>query len=153
MSDNFRSEKYSFTITLVSSAAMNFFNDISLASFKNLLSGNNDLQGEWRVALAEITFSTHINNVTDTKLVYYKKDKVKASLKVAKDKISRPYDGEKTEITKGDYDKIEKIFNEISRKIDLDNISYSIDPITKRISMWMHYWEGITFETPQIPSF
>ena len=151
MSDNFISEKNSFTITLVSSASMNIFNDNSLASFKNLLSENIDLQGEWRVALTEKTFPTHINNVTDTKLVNYKKDKVKASLKVAK-KISRPYDGEKGEITKGVYDESEKIFNEINRKIDLDNISYSIDPITKHLSMWMHYWEGITFESPQIPS-
>ena len=116
---------------------MNIFNDNSLASFKNLLSKNIDLQGEWRVALTEITFPTHINNVTDTKLVYYKKDKVKTSLKVAKEKISRP---------------IEKIFNEINRKIDPDNISYSIDPITKHLSLWMHYWEGFTFESPQIPS-
>ena len=61
---------------------MNFFNDNSLASFKNLLSENIDLQGEWRVALTEITFPTHFNNVTDTKLVYYKKDKGKASFKV-----------------------------------------------------------------------
>ena len=73
MSDNFISEKNSFTITLVSSASINIFNDNSLASFKNLLSENIDLQGEWRVALTEITFPTHINNVTDTKLVYYKK--------------------------------------------------------------------------------
>ena len=87
MSDIFRSEKDSFTITLVSSASMNTFNDNSLASFKNLLSGNIDLQDEWRVALTEITFPTHINNVTDTKLVFYKKDKVKASLKVAKKNI------------------------------------------------------------------
>ena len=64
---------------------MNFFNDNSLASFKKLLSENIDLQGEWRVPLTEITFPVYINNVTDTKLVYYKKDKVKASLKVAKE--------------------------------------------------------------------
>ena len=72
--------------------------------------------------------------------MYYKKVKVKASLKVAKEKISRRYDGEKTEITKGDYDEI------------VHNISYSIDPINKHLSMLMHYWEGITFESPQIPS-
>ena len=129
MSDNFRSEKHSFTITLMSSASMNISNDNSLASFKNLLSKSIDLQGEWRIALTEKTFTTHINNVTDTKLVYYKKVKVKASPKVAKEKISRRYDGEKTETTKGDYDEIEKTFNEINRKIDLDIISYSIDPI------------------------
>ena len=86
MSDNIRSKKDSFTITLVSSASMNIFNNNSLASFKNILSENIDLQGEWRVALTEITFPTHINNVTDTKLVYYKKDKVKASFKMAKSK-------------------------------------------------------------------
>ena len=86
MSDNFRSEKDSFTITLVSSASMNIFNDNSLASFENLHSENIDLLGEWKVALTEITFPTHINNVTDTTLKYYKKDKIKASLKVAKEK-------------------------------------------------------------------
>ena len=73
MSDNFISEKDTFTITLISSALMNNFNHNSLASFKNLLSENIDLQGEWIVALTEITLPTHINNVTDTKLVYYKK--------------------------------------------------------------------------------
>ena len=72
--------------------------------------------------------------------------------KVAKDKISRPYDGEKTEITKGEFDEIEKLFNEINRKVDLDFFSYSIDPITKNFSIWMHYWEDIAFESPQIPS-
>ena len=153
MSSNFGGDKESFSITLVSSALMNIFIDISLASFKNLLSENIDLQGEWRVALSEITFPTHFNNVTDTKIVYYKKDKVKASLKVANGKISRPYDGEKTKITKGEYGEIDKLFNEINRKVDLDNFSYSIDPFTKHLSIWMQYWEGITFESPQIPSF
>ena len=152
MSSNFGGDKDSFSITLVSSASMNIFIDNSLASFKNLLSEDIDLQGEWSVALSEITFPTHFNNVIDTKIVYYKKDKVRASLKVAKNKISRPYDGEKIEITKGEYGEIEKLFNEINRKVDLDNFTYSIDPITKHLSIWMPYWEGITFESPQMPS-
>ena len=84
--------------------------------------------------------------------MYYKKDKVKASLKVAKHKISRPYDGEKIELTKDENDKTEKLFIEINRKIDLDNISYNIDPITKHVSRWIHFCEGIVFESPQIPS-
>ena len=102
--------------------------------------------------MSEITFPTHFNNVTDTKIVYYKKDKVKASLKVAKDKISRPYDGEKIEITKGEYGEIEKLFNEINRKVALDNFTYSVPPFTKHLSIRMHYWEGITFKSPQISS-
>ena len=60
---------------------MNIFIDNSLVSFKNLLSEDVDLQGEWRVALSEITFPTHFNNVRDTKIVHYKKDKVKQILK------------------------------------------------------------------------
>ena len=34
----------------------------------------------------------------------------------------------KNEIAKGEYDEIEKIFNEINRKVDLANFKYSIDP-------------------------
>ena len=49
---------------------MIFFIDNSLASFKNLLSEDIDLQGEWRVASTEIMFPTHFNNVTDTKIMY-----------------------------------------------------------------------------------
>ena len=87
MSRNFGKDKDSFSITLVSSISMIIFMDISLASFKSLLSEDIDLQGEWRVALTETTFPTYFNNVTDTKIVYYKKDKVKASFKVTKLKI------------------------------------------------------------------
>ena len=65
----------SFTITLVSSAARNVFKDNTLANFKNLLSQEINLQGEWRVVVTEITFLTQINNVTDN-IVYYKQDRV-----------------------------------------------------------------------------
>ena len=88
MSSNFGGDKDSFSITLVSSASMNVFIDTSLASFKNLLSEDIYLQGEWRIALSEITFPTHFYNVTDTKIVYYKKDKIKAVLKWQKIKYS-----------------------------------------------------------------
>ena len=142
MSSNFGGDKDSFTITLVSSAPMKIFIDNLLTSFKNLLSEDIDLQGEWRVALTEITFPTNFNNVTDTKTVNYKNDKVKASLKVSKDKTFRPYIGETGEITKDRTDEVEKFFNEINRKIDLDNLSFSIDPITKHLSILMHYWSA-----------
>ena len=77
----------SFTVTLVSSASMNIFSENSLANFKNLLNEEINLQGKWKVALTEITFPTHVNNVTDTKLIYYKKDKVRASQKLIKIKF------------------------------------------------------------------
>ena len=111
----------SFTITLVSSASRNVFKDNTQALFKNLLSEEINLQGEWRVAVTEITFPTQINNVTDNNNVYYKKDnnivfyKVIASLKVEKDKISRPYLGETAKLTKGEDTSIEQILDEIRR--------------------------------------
>ena len=85
MSSNIGGDKDSFSNTLVSSASMNIFIDNSLVSLKDLLSEDINLQGDGRVAITEIKFSTPFNNVTNTKIVYYKKEKVEASLKVAKD--------------------------------------------------------------------
>ena len=31
-------------------------------------------------------------------------------------------------------------------------MDYVIDPITKHLSLWLHYWENITFSSPQTPS-
>ena len=90
-----------------------------------------------------------MNNLTDTKIVNYKKDKNKASLKVSKDDIFRPFNGETVEITMSGYDEAEKCFN----IIDLVNLSFNSHAITKHLSIWMQYWECITFEIPQIPSF
>ena len=110
---------------------MNIFIDNPLASF--------------RVALTEITFHTHFNKVSDTKTAYYKKDKVEASLKISLDKVSRPYDGETGEITKGEYDEVENLFNEINRKSDLDNLSLSIDPITKLFQLGCVFEQALPF--------
>ena len=72
----------SFTIIFVSSISMKIFIDNSQANFRNLLSEDNDLQGEWIVALTKIMFLNQINNVTDTKIGYLKKERYKASLKM-----------------------------------------------------------------------
>ena len=142
----------SFTITLDSSASMNVFKDNTLANFKNLLSAEINLQGEWRVAVTEITFPNQINKVTDNNIVYYKKDRVIARKKVEKDTISRPHLGETVKITKGEYTSIKQILDEIRRKTELEKLDYVIDPITKHLSLWLHYWEDITFSSLQIPS-
>ena len=124
----------------------------TLANFKNLPSEKINLQGEWRVAVTEITFPTQINNVTDNNIGYYKNDRVLASIKIEKDKISRPYLGETTNLTKGEYKSIEQILDEIRRKTELEKLDYVTDPITKHLSLWLQYWEVITFSIPQTPS-
>ena len=55
--------------------------------------------------------------------------------KTSKDKISRSYRKETGETTKGEYDEVEKSFNEIDKKIDLDILSSIFDPITKCVSI------------------
>ena len=110
------------------------------------------MQGEWRVAVTVITFPTQISNVTDNNIVCYKKDWVIVSMKVEKDKISRPYPGETAKLTKVEYTSIEQILDEIRRKTKLEKLDYVIDPISKHLSLWLHYLEGITFSSPQITS-
>ena len=121
-------------------------------NFTNLLSEEIFLQGEWRIAVTEITFPTQINNVTDSNIVYFKKDRVIASLKFEKDKISRPYLGETAKPTKGEYTSMKQILDEIRLKTEQEKLDYVIDPITKRLSIWLPYWEGLVFSSPQISS-
>ena len=118
-------------MTLVSSASRNVFKDNTLANFINLLNEEVSLQGEWRVAVTEITFFTQINNVTDNNIGYIKKNWVIARMKNEKDKISRLYRGETSKITKGEYTNIAQILHEVLRKTELEKMDYVIDPITK----------------------
>ena len=83
----------------------------------------------------------------------FKKDIVRTSLTVPKDKVSTPYNREFSEITRSDFDEFEKLFNEINRKIDLDIFSYSFDPIINYFSVSMHYLASLTYESPHITSF
>ena len=142
----------SFTSTLVSSPSMNVFEDNTLANFKNLLSEEINLQAEWRVAVTEITLPTQINNITDNKTVYYKKDRVIASMKIEKAKISRspePLLGETEKITELEFTSIEQKLDEISRKTELAKLDYVIIPISKHLFLGIHYWEEIIFSSPQ----
>ena len=65
------------------------------------------------------------------------KYKIKPSLPVSKNQITIPFDRETGQITMGDYGETKKFFNRINRKTDLNNLSYSIDPIIKNLSIWM----------------
>ena len=111
-----------FTITLVSSASTNVFKDNTLANFKNLLSEEVILQGEWRVAVTKITFPTQINNVTGNNIVYIKKNRVIARMKNEKNKICRRYRGETSKIPKREHTNIGQIMDEIRRKTELGKL-------------------------------
>ena len=60
-----------FDIYLESSGSMNIYRDNTMAVFRNLLAHPIHLEGDWRVALAEIIFPTSIKNITTTDYFIY----------------------------------------------------------------------------------
>ena len=55
-------------------------------------------------------------------------------------------------LIKGENARSEQILDEIRLKTELEKLDYVIDPIAKHLSLWLHYWEGIFFSSPQFPS-
>ena len=60
-----------FDIYLESTGSMNIYRDNTMAVFRNLLAHPIHLEGDWRVALAEIIFPTRIKNITTTDYFIY----------------------------------------------------------------------------------
>ena len=60
----------SFIIELVSSASTNVYPENTLASFSNFLPDQLTLEGNWEVALLEISYPSLYNNITDGKFWY-----------------------------------------------------------------------------------
>lgn len=60
-----------FDIYLESTGSMETYQNNRMASFRNVLSEPIQLEGDWRVALAEIIFPTSIKNVTTTDYLIY----------------------------------------------------------------------------------
>ena len=60
-----------FDIYLESAGSMNIYSGNTMAAFRNLLAHPIHLEGDWRVALAEIIFPTSIKNRTTTNFFIY----------------------------------------------------------------------------------
>ena len=60
-----------FDIYLESAGSMNIYSDNTMAAIRNLLVHPIHLEGDWRVALAEIIFPTSIKNITSTDFFIY----------------------------------------------------------------------------------
>ena len=55
----------SFTIELVSNASGELFADNTLSSFTNLLPEQLNLEGQWEVAISEISYPSMYQNITE----------------------------------------------------------------------------------------
>ena len=60
-----------FDIYLESTGSMNIYSGNTMAAYRNLMAHPTHLEGDWRVALAEIIFPTSIKNITTTDFFIY----------------------------------------------------------------------------------
>ena len=60
-----------FTVHVISSASMEIFDQITLASFRNFFNDEIQLSGDWRVVLSEIILPTKIEQITNVILTSY----------------------------------------------------------------------------------
>ena len=69
----------SFTIELVSNASSQLFPDNTLSSFTNFLQEQLNLDGQWEVAISEISYPSMYQNVTEGKFMFFDKQLSKSS--------------------------------------------------------------------------
>ena len=64
----------SLTIDLVKTASEQLFADNTLSSFVNFLPEKLNLEGQWKVAISEISYPSMYQNVTEGKCMFYDKE-------------------------------------------------------------------------------
>ena len=63
----------SFTIELVSNASAQLFPDKTLSSFTNFLSEQLNPDGQWQLAISEISYPSIYQNITEGKFIFFDK--------------------------------------------------------------------------------
>ena len=63
----------SFTVELVSNASGELFPDNTLSSFTNFLPEQLNLEGQWEVAISEISYPSMYQNITEGKFKFFDK--------------------------------------------------------------------------------
>ena len=61
----------SFTIELVSNASSQLFPNNTLSSFTNFLPEQVNMDGQWEVAISEISYPSMYQNITEVKYMFY----------------------------------------------------------------------------------
>ena len=139
-----------FSVYLISTASMDIFSQNTMAIFINRFQEPIILNGDWRVALTEITFPSEIKNVTDTSiLVYSAKDGYTPSSDTSA--IAKPRRGKPFDIAAGMYPNVESLMDAIQLLVPI-SFNYQIDSISKRMTLEFNENEGLAFESSQIPS-
>ena len=69
----------SFSIELISNASAQQFPDKTLIPFTNFLTEQLNLEGQWEVAISEISYPSMYQNVTEGKIIFFDKELSKSS--------------------------------------------------------------------------
>lgn len=142
-----------FEVYLISTASMNIHSDNTMAMFTNRFAEPLILEGDWRVALTEATFPVEIKNVTDSTIyVYSAKDGYyENSANVGDGAVKRPRRPQKFEIPTGMYPNVDSLLDTIQTVVPIA-FNYSVQDLTGKVTLEFNEFEGLTFESNQIPS-
>ena len=95
----------SFTVEMVSNASLDCYPNNTLSSFKNFLTEQINLDGEWEVAITELSYPSLYQNITEGRFFYLYES--------TPDKKTSDY----YTLDPGLYPSISDIVNEMNRKI------------------------------------
>ena len=136
-----------FELYLVSNGSMNLYPQNSLAAFTNHLSEPLALDGQWSVALADITLPSLVKNVPKTKfMMQSRREKTNAIGEI----VYLYSMGDYYQIGGGLYHNIDELLRAISLVAQL-RMGWSIDPITQKLSLTFEAGTGLIFPDSTIP--
>ena len=105
---------------------MGIFTSNTMAKFRNQLAQPLQLDGDWQVALASISFPSNINNVNSAGIVAYVSSGAELD-------ASHNRTGQLRRIRKGIYNSSEELLKEIFRIAQLKNFDYDFDTVTQKL--------------------
>ena len=127
-----------FAIDLISNASMGIFTSNTMAKFRNQLAQPLQLDGDWQVALASISFPSNINNINSAEIVAYVSSGADFD-------ASHNRTGQLRRIRKGIYNSSEELLEKIFRIAQLKNFDYDFDTVTQKLVLKFGPNEGSWF--------
>ena len=124
---------------------MGIFTSNTMAKFRHQLAQPLQLDGDWQVALASISFPSNINNVNSAEIVAYVSSGAEFD-------ASHNRTGQLRRIRKGIYNSSEELLKEIFRIAQLKNFDYDFDTVTQKLVLKFGPNEGLSFEDEEVPS-
>ena len=124
---------------------MGIFTNNTMAKFRNQLAQPLQLDGDWQVALASISFPSNINNVNSAEIVAYVNSGAELD-------ASNNRTGQLRRIRKGIYNSSEELLEEIFRIAQLKQFDYDFDTVTRKLVLKFGPNEGLPFENEEVPS-